>query len=56
VDDLVEGPDFGVEEGRELGVLLPMFVGFPVTLLDFGEATDLEPVGADLVDHWRILL
>jgi hypothetical protein len=56
VDDLVEGADLRVEEGGELGVLLPVFVGFPVTLFGFGEATDLEPVGADLVDHGRILL
>src|SRR5207249_10132473 len=50
-DDLVEGPDLGVEEAGELRVLLPIVVRLGETLLDLGQASGLDLVGPDLVDH-----
>src|SRR5206468_11463122 len=55
VDDLVERPDLGVQEGRQLGILLPVLVGVPEALLDFAEAPRRDLVGANLVNHVRLL-
>src|SRR5262249_35812429 len=53
VDDLVQGADFGVPEGGERRVLLPVLVGLAVPLLHLGEAPGLERVRPELVDHRR---
>ena len=55
VDDLVERSDLGVQERRELGVFLAVLVGVAETLLDLGEAAWSDLVGADLVNHVRLL-
>src|SRR5439155_20091067 len=51
VDDLVQRPDLGVQEGGQLRVLLAVLVALPETLLDLGQAPGRDAVGADLVDH-----
>jgi hypothetical protein len=46
--------DLRVQEGRQLGVLLAVLVGLAEALLDLGQATRLQTVGANLVEHARL--
>src|SRR4029079_15828018 len=51
VDDLGELPDLGMPESGELGILLPLFVGFAEALFDRVYRRRLDRGGPDLVEH-----
>src|SRR5207245_9729020 len=55
VDDLVEWPDLGVQERRELRILLPVLVSVAEALLDLSQAAGRDLVGVDLVNSVPLL-
>jgi hypothetical protein len=55
VDDLIERTEFGMPEGSQLGVLLAQREPLLIALLEFGQGSGAQGVGADFVDHRHIL-
>src|SRR5262245_36728976 len=56
VNDLIERAKVGVPEGAELGVLLAKGLPLREAVLELGHGASAQRVGANLVDHPRLLL
>jgi len=55
MDNLVERAELGVPEAPQRRVLQPQRQPLFVALFEFGQGAGAERVGADFVDHRRIL-
>src|SRR5271169_372466 len=55
VDDLIEWTEFGVPIGPQFGVLLPQGQPLGEAFFKFGHGPGAKGIGADFVDHRRIL-
>jgi hypothetical protein len=55
VDDLVERTELGVPEAPQFRVFFPKGQPLFIALFEFGHGAGAERIGADFIDHRRIL-
>jgi hypothetical protein len=55
MDDLIERTELGMPEGPQFRVFLPQGEPLGKAFFKFGHGPGAEGIGADFVQHWRIL-